>query len=89
MFLNPDAVLTSAGALAAVLLPLLLVAWLLRIRHRGHGRGAGRRLAIEEALALDTRRRLLLVRCDGRELLLLTGGSQDAVVGWLPERPTP
>lgn len=28
-------------------------------------------------------RRLVLVRCDGREALLLTGGAQDVVVGWL------
>jgi flagellar protein FliO/FliZ len=46
--------------------------------------GTGR-LRIEEALALDARRRLLIVRCDGRALLLLTGGAQDQVVGWLPE----
>jgi hypothetical protein len=33
-----------------------------------------------EALPLDARRRLLLVHCDGRELLLLVGGPQDLVV---------
>ncbi|MBX6373456.1 MAG: flagellar biosynthetic protein FliO, partial [Acetobacteraceae bacterium] len=45
----------------------------------------GRRLALVEVLALDPRRRLVLVRCDGREALLLTGGGgQDALLGWLP-----
>lgn len=48
----------------------------------------GRRLQVSESLALDQRRRLLLVRCDGRELLLLTGGAQDLVVDWL-EQPRP
>jgi flagellar protein FliO/FliZ len=33
---------------------------------------------------LDGRRRLVLVSCDGRTLLLLTGGPQDVVLGWLP-----
>jgi flagellar protein FliO/FliZ len=47
---------------------------------------AGRRLQLAESLALDTRRRLLLLRCDGRELLLLTGGGQDIVLGWLEEK---
>jgi len=46
---------------------------------------AGRRLAVVEALALDPRRRLHLVRCDDHTVLLLTGGTQDLVVGWLRE----
>lgn len=45
----------------------------------------GKRLAVEEALALDARRRLLLLRVDGRELLVMTGGGEDHVIGWLPE----
>ena len=42
------------------------------------------RLAAVQSLALDSRRRLHLVACDGRQVLLLTGGAQDVVVGWLP-----
>lgn len=44
---------------------------------------SGRRLALRESLALDPRRRLVLVACDGREALLVTGGPTDLVVGWL------
>ena len=44
----------------------------------------GRRLAVIEAAAIDPRRRLVLARCDGREVLLLLGGPTDTVVGWLP-----
>nr|WP_280863889.1 flagellar biosynthetic protein FliO [Falsiroseomonas frigidaquae] len=42
-------------------------------------RGA-RRLALVEALPLDRNRRLLLLRCDGREMLVLVGGGQDLVL---------
>ncbi len=42
-----------------------------------------RRLGVVETLALDPRRRLYIVRCDGRELLLLAGNSHDALIGWL------
>ena len=45
--------------------------------------GTARRLAARESLPLDGRRRLHLVACDGREVLLLTGGTTDVVVGWL------
>ena len=45
---------------------------------------AGRRLVLGEVLALDRTRRLQLVSCDGRELVLLIGSSSEQVVGWLP-----
>jgi len=77
--------ITAAGALAGVLAVLVLV--LRGARAAGLARGGGRRLAVEEAIALDGRRRLTLVHCDGRALLLLTGGAQDVVVGWLPAAP--
>ncbi|MBV8616821.1 MAG: FliO/MopB family protein [Acetobacteraceae bacterium] len=80
-------VLTAVAALAAVLALIwgaayLARAWGLGVR-RPAGR-AGRALCIEDALALDQRRRLVLVRCGERRVLLLTGGGADMVVGWLP-----
>ncbi len=39
-----------------------------------------RRLRIVENLPLDGKRRLLIVRCDAREHLLLLGGQNDIVV---------
>lgn len=77
----------AGGALAVVLLLLWLVAR--GLRAGGLTLRAGRRLAVQEVLALDTRRRLLLLRCDGREVLVLTGGGQDAVLGWLPAPDQP
>ncbi len=54
-------------------------------RAAGLGRASSRthQLALEDQIALDTRRRLLLVRCAGRRVLLLTGGASDVVIGWL------
>ncbi len=76
-------IVLGVAALAAV----LALVWLAArgARHLGIAPrvGGARRLALAETLALDARRRVLLVRCDGRELLLLTGGGNDAVIGWL------
>ena len=44
-----------------------------------------RRLRVQETLLLDRARRILIVQCDGREVMLLTGGGADLVVGWLPQ----
>jgi len=82
-----DHVLLAIGALAAALLPLWILVTLQR--HRGSRAGTIRRLAIEEVPPLDARRRLMLLRCDSRALLVLTGGGEDAVIGWLPERQAP
>jgi hypothetical protein len=59
----------------------LLAAWPLSAL-LGRLRGGGA-LAIEQVLALDGRRRLCIVRCEQRRVLLLVGGNQDLVVGWL------
>lgn len=79
---------TLVSALAALGVVLGLI-WLATRAARWSGlaaRPAGaRRLAVVDALAIDARRRLTLVRCDGRCVLLLTGGAQDVVVGWVAE----
>ncbi|HVI52194.1 MAG TPA: flagellar biosynthetic protein FliO [Candidatus Sulfotelmatobacter sp.] len=56
--------------------------WLARRAGLGHGRlgRKGRRLAVVESLGLDNRRRLVLVRRDGVEHLLLVGGAAELVV---------
>ncbi len=75
--------LPALAALAAVLgLVLLAARW---ARSSGWAPAStGRRLAVLDSLALDRARRLQLIRCDGRELLVLTGGGTDLLVGWLP-----
>lgn len=42
---------------------------------------APRRLKISESLMIDPRRRLVIVRCDGREHLMLLSPAGDVVVG--------
>lgn len=82
MTIDPTGWITAAGALGAVLALILLAARLARCA--GLAPQSGSRLRVEESIALDARRRLVLVRCDDRRLLLLTGGTQDQVVGWVP-----
>jgi len=71
-------------ALVAVLALIALVAWAARrMGLAGMRGGAGRRdrrLGITEVLAVDNRRRLVLVKRDAVEHLLLIGGTQDVVV---------
>ena len=76
-------ILTSVAALAAVLGLVLLAGR--AARATGLTRiGANHRLGLSETLVIDRTRSLRIVRCDGRELLLLVGGSADVVIGWLP-----
>jgi flagellar biogenesis protein FliO len=82
----------ETGALAAqfvitliVVLVLVAVAyWLVRrytgLRLGGIARGRVPRLAIVDAMAIDSRRRLVLVRRDNAEHLILIGGPSDILV---------
>lgn len=79
--------LLSAGAvLAGIIATIVLAGRFLPLARltRQHAGAAGR-LTLVGSLHLDPRRRLLLVQCEGRSVLLLTG-QQDQVVGWLPDR---
>jgi flagellar protein FliO/FliZ len=72
-------------ALAVVIGLLLLLRWVLRNYATGGQLSIGRsrqnhRLTIVEQIALDQRRRLLLVKRDGVEHLILVGGGNDLVV---------
>ena len=71
--------------LAVILLVILLVFWLIRtFTNGGLGVGTTRgrqpRLAVLDALPLDQRRRLILIRRDNVEHLILVGGPSDIVV---------
>lgn len=71
-------------AFVAVLVLILLVAWLFRRLSHGTARAARRgriaRLAILEAIPIDQRRRLVLLRRDNAEHLILIGGGSDLVI---------
>ena len=73
-------------ALAFVLVLILGAAWAFRRYGRGSVRAPRRgslhrrRLGIVEAIALDTRRKLVLVRRDDREHLIIVGTQGETVV---------
>ncbi|MBX9747576.1 MAG: flagellar biosynthetic protein FliO [Hyphomonadaceae bacterium] len=50
------------------------------------GQGA-RRMKVTESLMLDPRRRMVIVRCDDREHLILLGPGGDVVVADQPAKP--
>lgn len=80
------------GVTAVVILALIvLVYWLVRRYSIGGlgriGRGRVPRLAIVDAMAVDGRRRLILVRRDNVEHLILVGGPSDVVVEGAIQRP--
>ncbi len=72
--------LLAAGAVVVLLVAL----WLLRKLTRGTfvsgGRQAQPRISVEDAAPVDSHRRLVLVRRDDVEHLLLIGGASDIVV---------
>jgi flagellar protein FliO/FliZ len=79
---DPAIIIQAIAALAAV----LLLAWgAARLaRSRGLATAAPGRLSIRSVCPLDARRRLVLIACDGREALLMTGPTGDHFLGWVP-----
>ena len=81
----PSSALIAAGALLGVL--GLIWAAQFVVRRTGFLRipsPSVRMIAVEERLAVDARRMLLLVRCGDRRVLVMTGAGADTVLGWLP-----
>lgn len=78
-----NSLVTVIFALAAVIVAILLVLWLLKLLFNASGnvtRGRNRRLAVMDSLALDPKRQLLIVRRDNVEHLILVGGTQDLLI---------
>ncbi|HET8729431.1 MAG TPA: flagellar biosynthetic protein FliO [Alphaproteobacteria bacterium] len=73
------------AALAFVLALIAVIAWAARRwgllgAVAARGRGQARRLELVEAMALDAKRRLVLVRRDGVEHLVLLGINGDLLI---------
>lgn len=71
---------TYLGGAFAVLLVLYVLASLFRRSRRGSRSQKGMRLGINEFCEIDETRRLVLVRRDNVEHLVLIGGPQDLVI---------
>jgi flagellar protein FliO/FliZ len=82
------ALLSSALALAGIVAAILLIGRVLRRTSLGRPI-SGRSLIVKESVALDARRRLHLIQHGERSVLLLTGGANDLVVGWLEGQTSP
>ncbi|MGC1410895.1 MAG: hypothetical protein WA864_18360 [Acetobacteraceae bacterium] len=85
--------ITSVLSVVVALLAVLGLIWLAGRAARFGGMArrptTGGLLSVQDVLALDARRRLHLIKCDQRRVLLLTGGAHDVVVGWLDCEPPP
>lgn len=81
-----------AGALLVTLGLLLGLGWAMRrfnLLSNLRGEGGDRRVSIVETAALDARRRLALVRLDGREHLILLGVSGETLLESRDAPPAP
>jgi flagellar protein FliO/FliZ len=83
MVASVSTILTATAALAAVLALIWLAGRLARFVGMAQRPASGRCLAVRDVLVLGPRHRLYLVSCKQRQVLLLVGGAQDLVVGWV------
>lgn len=74
--------LLFAGGFITLVVLIGMTCKLVALRNLRGTSGAARTLFLKETIALDPRRRLHVVQCGQRQVVLLTGGGQDLVVGW-------
>ncbi len=89
MLIGSSSILSAIAALLAVLALVWLTGRLARFGGMARRPVNGGLLTVQDVLVLDARRRLHLIKCHDRLLLLLTGGSQDVVIGWIEPREPP
>jgi flagellar protein FliO/FliZ len=87
MIITSASILTVAVTLVAVLALIWLAGRAARFGGLARRPASGRLLSVQDVIAIDARRRLYLIECQDRRVLLLTGGGQDVVVGWLSQHP--
>jgi flagellar protein FliO/FliZ len=82
--------LRFVGALGLVVGLILMVTWgIRRFAPQSLGVGASmRRLGVIESLSLDAKHRLVLIRRDDREYLLLLGGASSVIESLIDSGPT-
>jgi flagellar protein FliO/FliZ len=83
--MNTQSVLMVVGVLTGVLALILVATRIFQFSQWRTRPLSGRTLVIRESIALDPRRRIHLVQCGQRQVVLLTGGGQDLVIGWIQD----
>ncbi len=73
------------GVLTGVVLLILAATRLMQLGLWRTQPRSNRTLVLRESIALDPRRRVHLVQCGQRQVILLTGGGQDVVIGWMQD----
>ena len=81
----PSIVMSAAGILIGVIVLILGAAKLYRFSGWKTQSRSDRTLVLRESIALDPRRRVHLVQCGQRQVVLLTGGGQDLLIGWIQD----
>ena len=88
---SENTILTAVLSLGIVLVLIVLGVWTLKVFFKASNTlvGRSRRLSVADSVMVDSKRRLVIVRRDNVEHLILTGGPQDLVIesGIPIERP--
>ncbi len=74
----------AGGALALVLGFAFFAAWLMRKIGLARPSPTGSHITIVDSLQIDPRRRVVLIRCEGRQVLLSLGGGNDILLDTWP-----
>ncbi len=82
--LSVQSILVAMVSLAAIIAFLVLGMRLMRQRMMSAGTQSTRALKLCETLPIDPKRRIHLLDCEGRKVLVMTGGGGDRVIGWVP-----
>ncbi len=83
--MNAPSVFVVIAVLVGVLGLIGGATWLFRLGLWRSQPRPGRTLILRESIALDPRRRVHIVQCGQRQVVLMTGGGQDLVVGWMQD----
>ena len=84
--MSPDTVVLALAAVLFVSALVALTVWAFKAFFGGSGGGSGflrtreRRLSLVETASVDSRRKLMLIRRDDVEHLIMTGGPVDVLI---------
>ena len=83
--MTAQSILLVVGVLIGVIALIGAVAKLVQFSGWRPQSRSSRTLILRESIALDPRRRIHLVQCGPRQVILLTGGGQDLIIGWMQD----